>query len=109
MVNNNTTQQYLNGTTQIYNQPKGGYTQPNITNEYQDCLARQTEIDAFKIANPNFEDLVRNSTYITQSQPVLKAAPADQPALIEEFVQACIVYATMVANIYGQKYWFNCS
>lgn len=58
------------------------------------------EIAQFKTDNPDFEDLVRNSTYLTESQPVEKLSdPAEKEALIEKFVEARIVYATMVANL----------
>lgn len=61
--------------------------------------APASEIAQFKVDNPNFEDLVRNSTYITSSTPVQKEAPADQAAKIEEFVAARVNYATMVSNL----------
>ena len=54
----------------------------------------------FKLDNPNFENLIRNSTYITESTPVEKLAdPDEKEALIEEFVAARITYATMVSNM----------
>lgn len=62
--------------------------------------APQDEIDAFKAANPDFESLVRNSSYITASTPVNKVSdPVEKEALIEKFVDARITYATMVANM----------
>lgn len=61
--------------------------------------APANEIAEFLSANPNFEDAIRADEYITQSRPVLKEAEADRPAKIEEFVQARITYATMVANM----------
>jgi arylsulfatase A-like enzyme len=54
----------------------------------------------FKLDNPNFENLIRNSTYITESTPVTKEAdPVKKAELIEKFVQARITYATMVTNM----------
>ncbi|OEJ99044.1 hypothetical protein A8C32_07660 [Flavivirga aquatica] len=61
--------------------------------------APDAEIAQFKIDNPDFEDLVRNSTYVTNSTPVTKLPVADQPAKIEEIVEARINYATMVTNM----------
>ncbi|WP_083631430.1 sulfatase-like hydrolase/transferase [Labilibacter marinus] len=62
--------------------------------------APQEEIDAFKLANPNFESLIRNSTYITASTPVTKETdPVKKQALIDKFVDARITYATMVTNM----------
>ncbi|CAH8284287.1 putative secreted protein (Por secretion system target) [Mariniflexile fucanivorans] len=58
-----------------------------------------SEIAQFKIDNPNFEDLVRNSTYITESNQVTKWPLEEQPQKIEEFVQDRITYATMVSNL----------
>lgn len=58
------------------------------------------EIALFKQNNPDFENLIRNSSYITESNPVTKIAdPAARAAKIEEFVQDRIVYATMVSNL----------
>lgn len=58
------------------------------------------EIAQFKIDNPNFEDLIRNSPYITESTPVSKESDATKKEeLIEKFVQARITYATMVTNL----------
>ena len=54
----------------------------------------------FKLDNPLFEDLIRNSPYITESTPVSKlSTQAEKDALIEKFVQARITYATMVTNM----------
>jgi arylsulfatase A-like enzyme len=54
----------------------------------------------FKLDNPNFENLIRNSTYITESTPVTKETdPVKKAALIEKFVAARITYATMVTNM----------
>ena len=62
--------------------------------------APAAEIQAFKDANPNFENLVRTSTYITESTPVTKETdPVKKAALIEKFVSARVTYATMVANL----------
>ncbi|QVY65609.1 sulfatase-like hydrolase/transferase [Polaribacter sp. Q13] len=62
--------------------------------------APEAEIAQFKLDNPNFEDLIRNSPYITESTPVNKLTDAGQKAaLIEKFVQARITYATMVTNM----------
>ena len=62
--------------------------------------AKQAEINKFKADNPNFESLVRSSTYITESDPVKKkSTQAEKDALIEEFVKARIVYATMTVNM----------
>ena len=62
--------------------------------------APQAEIDAFKVNNPDFEDLVRNSTYVTNSNPVTKLTdPVEREAKIEEIVTARINYATMVVNM----------
>lgn len=59
--------------------------------------APAAEITKFKLNNPNFENLVRNSPYITESTPVTKLSPELQAAKIEEFVQNRITYATMVS------------
>ncbi|AWG23268.1 hypothetical protein FFWV33_17910 [Flavobacterium faecale] len=62
--------------------------------------APQSEIALFKQNNPDFENLVRNSTYITESNPITKIKDADaRAAKIEEFVQDRITYATMVTNL----------
>ncbi|MCL7762959.1 sulfatase-like hydrolase/transferase [Polaribacter sp. Z014] len=62
--------------------------------------APEAEIAQFKLDNPNFEDLIRNSPYITESTPVNKLTDAgEKAALIEKFVQARITYATMVTNM----------
>ena len=62
--------------------------------------APAAEIAQFKIDNPNFENLVRNSEYITGSTPVTKQTdPVKKAELIEKFVQARITYATMVTNL----------
>ena len=62
--------------------------------------ATDAEIAQFKIDNPNFENLVRNSTYITESTPVSKESdPVKKAELIEKFVQARITYATMTVNM----------
>ncbi|WP_218598487.1 sulfatase-like hydrolase/transferase [Polaribacter sp. NJDZ03] len=54
----------------------------------------------FKLDNPNFESLIRNSPYITESTPVNKESdPVKKAELIEKFVQARITYATMVTNM----------
>ncbi|WP_366184016.1 sulfatase-like hydrolase/transferase [Flavobacterium ovatum] len=62
--------------------------------------APANEIAQFKQDNPDFENLVRNSTYITESNPVTKITdPTARAAKIEEFVQDRITYATMVTNM----------
>ncbi|WP_339882642.1 sulfatase-like hydrolase/transferase [Polaribacter vadi] len=62
--------------------------------------ATDVEIAQFKIDNPNFENLIRNSDYITKSAPVEKATTqAEKDALIEKFVEARILYATMTVNM----------
>jgi arylsulfatase A-like enzyme len=61
--------------------------------------APAAEIAQFKIDNPNFEDLVRNSAYITNSTPVTNLPVNERAAKIEEFVEARITYATMVSNM----------
>lgn len=61
--------------------------------------APAAEIAAFKAANSGFEDAYRNSTFVTQSNQVLKEAEADRPAKIEEFVEDRMIYATMVSNM----------
>ncbi|WP_163397331.1 sulfatase-like hydrolase/transferase [Flavobacterium fluviatile] len=62
--------------------------------------APEAEIAKFKLDNPNFENLVRNSAYITQSTQVTKITnAAARAAKIEEFVQDRITYATMVTNM----------
>ena len=54
----------------------------------------------FKLDNPNFESLISNSTYITESTPVEKVDdPAEKQELIDKFVDARITYATMVSNM----------
>jgi arylsulfatase A-like enzyme len=58
------------------------------------------EIEQFKKDNPKFENLVRNSKYITNSNPVKKAKDEKAKAkLIDKFVDARITYATMVTNM----------
>ncbi|MEN8702689.1 MAG: sulfatase-like hydrolase/transferase, partial [Polaribacter sp.] len=58
------------------------------------------EIDQFKLDNPDFEDLIRNSSYITNSTPVTNISdPTERAAKIEEFVEARIIYATMTVNM----------
>ncbi|ANW96613.1 hypothetical protein AXE80_10140 [Wenyingzhuangia fucanilytica] len=57
------------------------------------------EIAQFKLDNPDFEDLVRNSDYIKNSTPITKLPENERDAKIEEFVEARITYATMVANM----------
>ncbi|NJB85951.1 arylsulfatase A-like enzyme/uncharacterized protein YjdB/beta-glucanase (GH16 family) [Lewinella marina] len=61
--------------------------------------APEEEIAAFKAANPDFEELVRNSPYLRESPPVTQLPAAEQAAMIEELVRERIVYATMVANM----------
>ncbi|WP_139958006.1 sulfatase family protein [Flavicella sediminum] len=62
--------------------------------------APANEISQFKKDNPNFENLVRNSKYITESAPVQKAKSEEKrKELIEKFVSARVTYATMVANL----------
>ncbi|QQY83307.1 sulfatase-like hydrolase/transferase [Tamlana sp. s12] len=61
--------------------------------------APSDEIAAFKANNPNFEDLIRNSDYMTTANQVTKHPEADRPAVIEQFVQDRVVYATMVTNM----------
>ena len=61
--------------------------------------APSDEIAQFKLDHPNFEDLVRNSTYMTEANQVTKWPEADQPAKIEEFVEDRVIYATMVTNM----------
>lgn len=66
--------------------------------------ATDAEIAQFKVDNPNFENLVRNSDYITKSQPVEKlrengGTEQEIDDLIESFVEARIVYATMTVNM----------
>ena len=62
--------------------------------------APANEITQFKQDNPDFENLIRNSTYITESNPVTKITdPTARAAKIEEFVQDRITYATMVTNM----------
>jgi arylsulfatase A-like enzyme len=61
--------------------------------------APAAEIAQFKIDHPSFEDLVRNSTYITESNQVTKWPVDEQPAKIEGFVEDRIIYATMVTNM----------
>jgi len=54
----------------------------------------------FKLDNPNFESLISNSTYITESTPVEKLDdPVEKQELIDKFVDARITYATMVSNM----------
>ncbi|MCW2119016.1 sulfatase-like hydrolase/transferase [Flavobacterium sp. 7A] len=58
------------------------------------------EITLFKQNNPDFENLVRNSTYISESNPIKRISdPTAREAKIEEFVQDRITYATMVSNL----------
>ena len=62
--------------------------------------AKDTEIAKFKADNPNFESLVRSSTYLTESQPVAKlTTQAEKDALVEKFVEARVTYATMTVNM----------
>ncbi|WP_139958210.1 sulfatase-like hydrolase/transferase [Flavicella sediminum] len=61
--------------------------------------APSDEIAAFKAANPDFENLVRNSTYLTEANQVTKWPEEEQAAKIEEFVADRITYATMVTNL----------
>ncbi|MGJ8743986.1 sulfatase-like hydrolase/transferase [Polaribacter sp.] len=62
--------------------------------------APEAEEAQFKLDNPDFEELIRNSPYITESNPVNKESDPDKKAeLIEKFVQARITYATMVTNM----------
>lgn len=62
--------------------------------------ATDAEVAQFKIDNPNFESLVRGSTYLTESAPVNKLSTQEEKdALIEEFVEARIIYATMTVNM----------
>ncbi|WP_193316017.1 sulfatase-like hydrolase/transferase [Flavicella marina] len=54
----------------------------------------------FKLDNPNFESLISNSPYITESTPVEKLTdPQEKQDLIDKFVAARITYATMVSNM----------
>ena len=58
------------------------------------------EVVQFKVDNPNFESLVRSSTYLTASTPVAKlATQAEKDAKVEEFVEARILYAAMTVNM----------
>ncbi len=61
--------------------------------------APANEIAQFKTDNPNFENLIRNSTYITQSRPVTKLPVDEQAAQIDVLVENRITYATMVSNM----------
>ena len=62
--------------------------------------APAAEIALFKQNNPNFETLIRNSSYITDSNPINKISdPVKKAEKIEEFVHDRIVYATMVTNM----------
>ena len=62
--------------------------------------ATDAEIAAFKVANPNFENNLRTSSYLINSDPVTKlATQAEKDAKIEEFVEARIIYATMTVNM----------
>lgn len=62
--------------------------------------ATQAEIAKFKADNPNFESQLRNSDYLKNSDPVAKlTTQAEKDALIEEFVEARIIYATMTVNM----------
>ncbi|WP_162555876.1 sulfatase-like hydrolase/transferase [Reichenbachiella versicolor] len=62
--------------------------------------APEDEIRAFKSANPNFEKLIRNSSYINDSKPIAKAKTSEKKQkLINKFVDARITYATMVTNL----------
>ncbi|MDO6761203.1 sulfatase-like hydrolase/transferase [Tamlana sp. 2_MG-2023] len=61
--------------------------------------APSDEIAQFKLDNPNFEDLIRNSAYIRESNQVTKWPEAEHPAKIEEFVEDRVIYATMVTNM----------
>ena len=61
--------------------------------------APSDEIAAFKAAHPNFEDLVRNSAYITEARQVTKYPEEEQAAVIEGFVEDRVTYATMVTNM----------
>ena len=58
------------------------------------------EVAQFKADNPNFESLVRGSTYLTESDPVNKlSTQAEKDAKVEEFVEARILYAAMTVNM----------
>ena len=62
--------------------------------------ATDAEVAQFKIDNPNFENLIRNSDYITKSTPVEKlTTQAEKDDLIDKFVEARIIYATMTVNM----------
>lgn len=61
--------------------------------------APQSEIDAFKAANPDFEGLVSNSNYIRQSRPVTKLPAEEQDSMVQVLTQNRITYATMVSNM----------
>ena len=62
--------------------------------------ATDAEVAQFKVDNPNFESLVRGSTYLTQSNPVNKlATQAEKDALVDELVEDRIIYATMTVNM----------
>ena len=62
--------------------------------------ATQAEIAQFKIDNPNFESDLRGSSYLINSDPVLKlSTQAEKDAKIEEFIEARVIYATMTVNM----------
>ena len=62
--------------------------------------ATDAEIAAFRAANPNFENNLRNSSYLINSDPVTNlATQAEKDAKIEEFVEARLIYATMTVNM----------
>ncbi|MDC0177464.1 sulfatase-like hydrolase/transferase [Polaribacter sp.] len=62
--------------------------------------ATDAEVAQFKADNPDFENLIRNSDYITKSTPVEKlTTQSEKDDLIDKFVEARIIYATMTVNM----------